>query len=161
MEKKKGEGSKHFAILLIRYPHVSIVALINRMYNTCNRHPNMKFFFTLILLAHHCQVYITCSYICVHSIVLPLYAGFFHDDGSIRHSGPTHSPTGVSRDTLEKIGHVFSNVPEELSVHSGEYVLVCTYVWKISLSWRKMKTTVQLWIVIQWNLSIPDTLGTA
>lgn len=47
-------------------------------------------------------------------------AGFFNVDGSIRHSGPAHSPTGVPIATLEKIGHIFSNVPDEISVHGGK-----------------------------------------
>ena len=46
-------------------------------------------------------------------------AGFFNEDGSIIHSGPTHPSTGIPRDTLEKIGTVFSNVPDEISVHGG------------------------------------------
>ena len=57
-----------------------------------------------------------------------VYTGFFNEDGSIRHSGNTHAPTGIPRDTLEKIGHVFSNVPEEVKVHSGKSLTsVCVY----------------------------------
>lgn len=55
----------------------------------------------------------------LHIHVLYMLTGFFNEDGSIRHSGPTHSPTGVPTATLEKIGHVFSNVPEDISVHAG------------------------------------------
>ena len=51
--------------------------------------------------------------------LLTVNAGFFDVDGSIRHSGPTHPPTGVPTATLNKIGDVFSNVPDEISVHGG------------------------------------------
>ena len=60
-------------------------------------------------------------------------AGFFNVDGSIRHSGPTHPPTGVPTATLEKIGHVFSNVPDEISVHGGTCNTYCIHVYIIDM----------------------------
>ena len=57
-----------------------------------------------------------------------MYSGFFNEDGSIRHTGHTHTPTGIPMGTLEKIGHVFSNVPEEVKVHGGMVVYTCAIV---------------------------------